>query len=115
MMNIEIMQKRIDFIGTFKDSLTETDSEGNEKPFFSLKFLVMQYLKMSDADLELNEKYKLEAELAKNGGKNKKDEDEEESSEESSEGAESDESGENEIDSEMLGDVQPESSETTQA
>ena len=116
MMNIEIMQKRIDFIGTFKDSLTETDSEGNEKPFFSLKFLVMQYLKMSDADLELNEKYKLEAELAKKAGKNKKDEDEEEGSEEegSSEGAESDESGDNEIDSEMLGDVQPESSETTQ-
>ena len=116
MMNLEIMQKRIDFIGTFKDSLTETDAEGNETPFFSLKFLVMQYLKMSDADLELNEKYKLEAELAKKSGEKKKDDegDEDKEGEEGEEdnGSESDES--DDIDSEMLGDVQPESSETAQ-
>ena len=60
MMNIEVMTKRIEFIGTMKDSLSTTDAEGNEEPFFSLKFLVMKYLKMSDADLELNEKMKLE-------------------------------------------------------
>ena len=116
MMNLEIMQKRIDFIGTFKDSLTETDAEGNETPFFSLKFLVMQYLKMSDADLELNEKYKLEAELAKKSGKKKEDEegheDKEGKGDEEDNGSESDES--DDIDSEMLGDVQPESSETAQ-
>lgn len=116
MMNLEIMQKRIDFIGTFKDSLTETDAEGNETPFFSLKFLVMQYLKMSDADLELNEKYKLEAELAKKSGEKKKDEEGDEDKEgkedEEDNGSESDES--DDIDSEMLGDVQPESSETAQ-
>ena len=116
MMNLEIMQKRIDFIGTFKDSLTETDAEGNETPFFSLKFLVMQYLKMSDADLELNEKYKLEAELAKKSGEKKEDEDGDEDKEgkegEEDNGSESDES--DDIDSEMLGDVQPESSETAQ-
>ena len=116
MMNLEIMQKRIDFIGTFKDSLTETDAEGNETPFFSLKFLVMRYLKMSDADLELNEKYKLEAELAKKSGEKKKDEEGDEDKEgkedEEDNGSESDES--DDIDSEMLGDVQPESSETAQ-
>ena len=116
MMNLEIMQKRIDFIGTFKDSLTETDAEGNETPFFSLKFLVMQYLKMSDADLELNEKYKLEAELAKKSGEMKEDEEGDEDKEgkedEEDNGSESDES--DDIDSEMLGDVQPESSETAQ-
>ena len=116
MMNLEIMQKRIDFIGTFKDSLTETDAEGNETPFFSLKFLVMQYLKMSDADLELNEKYKLEAELAKKSGEKKEDgegdEDKEGKEGEEDNGSESDES--DDIDSEMLGDVQPESSETAQ-
>ena len=116
MMNLEIMQKRIDFIGTFKDSLTETDAEGNETPFFSLKFLVMQYLKMSDADLELNEKYKLEAELAKKSGEKKEDgegdEDKEGKEDEEDNGSESDES--DDIDSEMLGDVQPESSETAQ-
>lgn len=116
MMNLEIMQKRIDFIGTFKDSLTETDAEGNETPFFSLKFLVMQYLKMSDADLELNEKYKLEAELAKKSGEKKEDDEGDEDKEgkegEEDNGSESDES--DDIDSEMLGDVQPESSETAQ-
>ena len=112
MMNIEIMQRRIDFIATFKDSLTETDAEGNEKPFFSLKFLVMQYLKMTDADLELNEKYKLEAELAKKSGKNDNGGESKESSKDEEE-SEPDET--QDIDSEMLGDVQPESSETAQA
>lgn len=115
MMNLEIMQKRIDFIGTFKDSITETDAEGNEKPFFSLKFLVMRYLKMTDADLELNEKYRLESELVKKNKKNK-EEDEGENEKEESGGEDESESDESEdIDSEMLGDVQPESSETAQA
>lgn len=117
MMNIEIMQKRIDFIGTFKDSLTETDADGNEIPFFSLKFLVMQYLKMSDADLELNEKYKLEKELIKKANKKNSDEESEKSDDSSSD--DNDNESENdeteEIDSEMLGDVQPESPETSQA
>ena len=113
MMNMEIMQKRIDFIASFKDSITETDSEGNDVPFFSLKFLVMKYLKMSEADLELNEKYKLEKDLAKKQGEKKKEDEDEDKSEEKEDESENDES--EDIDSEMLGDVQPESSETTQA
>lgn len=121
MMNIEVMTKRVEFIGTMKDSLTVTDSEGEEQPFFSPKFLIMKYLKMSEADLELNEKYKLEEKL-----KGKADEENEESDEETEDtgddlgggedegGSESDEGGD-EIDDEMLGDVMPESPETTQA
>lgn len=121
MMNIEVMTKRVEFIGTMKDSLTVTDSEGEEQPFFSPKFLIMKYLKMSEADLELNEKYKLEEKL-----KGKGDEEDEESDEETEDtgddlgggedevGSESDEGGD-EIDDEMLGDVMPESPETTQA
>lgn len=113
MMNIEIMQRRIDFIATFKDSLSETDAEGNEIPYFDIKFLVMKYLKMSDADLELNEKIKLEKKLgtktqdsdAEGGG------DEEETPREK-DNNEKDE--DTEIDKEMLGDVQPESPKTTQ-
>ena len=115
MMNLEIMQKRIDFIGTFKDSITETDADGNEKPFFSLKFLVMRYLKMTDADLELNEKYRLEAELVKKNKKNKEEEEGEKEKEESGGEDESESDESEDIDSEMLGDVQPESSETAQA
>lgn len=119
MMNIEIMTKRVEFIGTMKDSLATTDAEGNEESFFSLKFLIMKYLKMSDADLELNEKYKMEEKLAKGGNNTEEEEDNGETEETGTEpeggeggGAEEESS---DIDSEMLGDVQPESPETTQA
>lgn len=120
MMNIEVMTKRVEFIGTMKDSLTITDSEGEEQPFFSPKFLIMKYLKMSEADLELNEKYKLEEKLKGKGGE--EDEESDEETEDTGDdlgggedegGSESDESGD-EIDDEMLGDVMPESPETSQ-
>ena len=117
MMNIEVMTKRIEFIGTMKDSLSTTDAEGNEEPFFSLKFLVMKYLKMSDADLELNEKMKLEEKLANAEGGEQEEEGagEDTESEDTGEDTGGEESeGGGDIDSEMLGDVQPESSETTQ-
>ena len=116
MMNIEVMTKRIEFIGTMKDSISITDAEGNEEPFFSLKFLVMKYLKMSDADLELNEKMKLEEKLAKAEGGDQEaeggDETEMEDTEEDTGGEEAEGGGD--IDDEMMGEVQPESSETAQ-
>lgn len=65
MMNIEVMTKRIEFIGTIKDQISITDDEGNQEPYFSPKFLIVKYLKMSDADLELNEKYKIAEKIAK--------------------------------------------------
>ena len=116
MMNIEVMTKRVEFISTMKESLASTDSEGNDIPFFSMKFLIQKYLKMSEADFELNEKFKKEEKLEGSGSESG-DEDEEElgggeENEEESGGGEEDNSGE--IDSEMMGDVQPESSETTQ-
>ena len=119
------MTRRVEFIGTMKDSLATTDAEGNEESFFSLKFLVMKYLKMSDADLELNEKYKMEEKLAKQKGEEGGAEEEEagggedelgggeESGEES--GGGEPESDTSDIDDEMMGEVQPESPETTQA
>lgn len=116
MMNIEVMTKRIEFIGTMKDSISITDAEGNEEPFFSLKFLVMKYLKMSDADLELNEKMKLEEKLAKaEGGGQEAEGGNETEMEDTGEdtGGEETEGG-GDIDDEMMGEVQPESSETTQ-
>lgn len=121
MMNIEVMTKRVEFIGTMKDSLTITDSEGEEQPFFSPKFLIMKYLKMSEADLELNEKYKLEEKLKGKAGEEGEESDEETEDTgddlgggEDEGGSESDE-GSDEIDDEMLGDVMPESPETSQA
>ena len=123
-MNIEVMTRRIEFIGTMKDSITITNDDGEEEPYFSPKFLVIKYLKMSEADLELNDKYKLEEKLAKKKKEDSSDEedsgseDEENGNEEDSgsedTGAESEEGDAGNIDDEMMGDVQPESSETTQ-
>lgn len=123
MMEIEIDTKRIEFIQTMHDSLTTQDAEGNDVSFFSQKFLVLKYLKMSEADLELNEKYLFEEKFKKKSGNGEEEEDtggadEEENAPEDDmgnedEGSAEDEKG-NDLDSEMLGDVQPESSETTE-
>ena len=123
MMEIEIDTKRVEFIQTMHDSLTTQDAEGNDVSFFSQKFLVLKYLKMSEADLELNQKYLLEEKFKKKSGNGEEEEDtsgadEEENAPEDDmgnedEGSVEDEKG-NDLDSEMLGDVQPESSETTE-
>lgn len=60
MVEIELMQKRVEFIKTMKESMVDMDMEGNEIKFFSSKFLVQKYLKLSDSDLALNEKLKKE-------------------------------------------------------
>lgn len=134
MMEIEINTKRVEFISTMKE-LTIQNGE-DEEPYFHPKFLIMKYLKMSDADLELNEKIKREEALKKQneeGDKDGEDKDDAESAaddllgggDEDNKGDDllggGDEEGSSEtegddgVDSEMLGDVQPESSETTQA
>ena len=126
MANIEIMSKRVEFIGTMKDSLVITNDDGEEESYFSPKFLIIKYLKMSEADLELNEKYKMEDKLAKmkegdTGEDETEDTDKEELKDELTGGNEGEESsggeeeGSSDIDDEMLGDVQPESTSTTQA
>ena len=123
MMEIEIDTKRVEFIQTMHDSLTTQDAEGNDVSFFSQKFLVLKYLKMSEADLELNQKYLLEEKFKKKSGNEEEEEDtggadEEENAPEDDMGNEDEGSAEdennNDLDSEMLGDVQPESSETTE-
>ena len=127
---MEVMTKRVEFIGTMKDSLTITNDEGEEEPYFDPEFLILKYLKMSEADIELNKKMKEEKKLKKAAGGDENGEEDEEGGDEElggeneeepgggeeggGEAPESDESG-GEIDDEMLGDVQPESSETTQA
>jgi len=58
MVEIELMQKRVDFIQTMKESMVDMDMEGNEIKFFSSEFLVQKYLKLSDADIKLNAKLK---------------------------------------------------------
>lgn len=58
MMEMDLMQKRVDFIQSMKDGMVDMDQNGNEIKFWSSKFLVQKYLKLSDADLKLNEKLK---------------------------------------------------------
>ena len=60
MMDMQLMQARVEYIQTMKDSMVDMDIEGNEIKFFSSKFLVQKYLKLSDADLKLNDKLKQE-------------------------------------------------------
>lgn len=60
MMEMELMQKRVEFIQTMKESMIDMDVEGNEIKFFSSKFLVQKYLKYSSDDIKLNKKLKQE-------------------------------------------------------
>lgn len=72
MMDMQLMQARVEYIQTMKESMIDMDKEGNEIKFFSSKFLVQKYLKLSDADLKLNDKLKQaeieELNLAGDGG-----------------------------------------------
>lgn len=114
LMEAELNQKRIEHIQSLKEAFISEDSEGNEKSFFCDKFLIIRYLKMSDADLELNEKFKIEQEAAKSKVEEETSDEDSESEDIDSDPEEEepteDDSG-NEIDKEMLGDVQPEETE----
>jgi len=56
---MEIMTKRLDFIGTMKDSLIKTDPVTMEEtPYFDMEFLVDRYLKLSPDDKAANEAYR---------------------------------------------------------
>lgn len=72
LMEQELATKRVEFIQTMKESMIDMDVNGNEIKFFASKFLVQKYLKLSDADLKLNEKLKQEEieELHLAGGEN---------------------------------------------
>lgn len=115
MMDIEVDNKRMEYIQILRDAFLTTDAEGNEKRFFSDKFLITRYLKMSEADLEWNEKCKLEEKENEEAEQEEGNGDEEMSGDMGGEdtgdegmddtGMESDTSGEG--DQEMMGDVQP--------
>lgn len=60
LLEIELLDKRMQFIQSAKDSLIDMDTEGNEIKFWSSKFLVQRFLKLSQQDLDLNDKLKKE-------------------------------------------------------
>lgn len=59
MKELEVLQKKIEFIDSAKESLIDTDEDMNEESFFSSEFLVRKFLGLSEEDLRLNKKYKL--------------------------------------------------------
>jgi hypothetical protein len=52
---MEIMERRLEFIGSMRDSLMQTNQQTMEEEyFFDMDFLVKKYLKISDDDLMAN-------------------------------------------------------------
>lgn len=58
LMHQEVLSEKIAFIEKMRESLKTTTADGDEIPFFSMKFLTEKFLKeFTEADLELNRKY----------------------------------------------------------
>lgn len=54
--DMELMEKRLDFIGTMRDSLMTTNQETMEEEYyFDQEYLVKKYLKLSDDEIRGNE------------------------------------------------------------
>ena len=66
---IELLQKKADFISSIMGSIVVSDDEGNESPYFDIDFMVREYLGLSDEKLQLNQRYKDEKKLKKEGYK----------------------------------------------
>lgn len=66
---IELLQKQADFISSIMSSMVEHDEEGNEIPYFDFDFIVREYFGMSEEKLKLNQRYKDEKKLKKEGYK----------------------------------------------
>lgn len=66
---IELLQKQSDFISSIMSSMVEQDSEGNDVPYFDFNFIVRKFFNMSDEDLKLNQRFKDEKDLKKEGYK----------------------------------------------
>lgn len=66
---IELLQKQSDFISSIMSSIVEHDADGNEVPYFDFDFIVREYLGMSEEKLKLNQRYKDEKKLKKEGYK----------------------------------------------
>lgn len=55
---MELVNKRIEFIQTLRDGLVEQDDEMNDIPYFDLDFLIQRHGNFSDEDIKLNQKFK---------------------------------------------------------
>ncbi len=67
MKEMELMTKRVDFIGNMKTQLSITDAEMNEIPYFELGFLVKRFGKFNRDDLLANDREKEKVKLEQEG------------------------------------------------
>ena len=58
MKEIEILQKRLDFVTSMKDGLVEQDANMNEIKYFASEFLIQRFLGLNPDDLRVNKKLK---------------------------------------------------------
>lgn len=58
MADIEIMDKKVDFISKLQESLVVTDAAGREHKYFPRNYLVQKYLKLSDEEIKTIQKMK---------------------------------------------------------
>ena len=55
MKEMELLQKRIDFITAMKDGLVDYDPNGNEIKYFSSEWLIRRFMSLSEADMKQNQ------------------------------------------------------------
>lgn len=67
MREIEVIQKKSDFIGSLMHTFVTQDSEGNDVPYFDLDFLVNTFSGLTKEDIEQNKKIKDKKKLQKEG------------------------------------------------
>jgi hypothetical protein len=64
---MELMGKRVDFIGNMKTQLSTMDANMTEVPYFDLGWLIKRYGGFTHDDIKANERAKKRAELEKEG------------------------------------------------
>jgi hypothetical protein len=64
---MELMGKRVDFIGNMKTQLSTMDANMTEIPYFDLGWLIKRYGGFTHDDIKSNERAKKRAELEKEG------------------------------------------------
>lgn len=69
MREIEVIQKKSDFIGSLMQTFVTQDADGNEQPYFDLDFLVTRFSGLTKEDLEMNRRIKERKILEKEGYK----------------------------------------------
>lgn len=69
MREIEVIQKKSDFIGSLMQTFMTQDSEGNDVPYFDMDFLVQRFSGLSQEDIDMNARMKEKKKLEKDGYK----------------------------------------------